>query len=109
MKYAIVGGTSVYRGFSSSCEKCIKTPYGEVFVYLIEEEGASFVFLPRHGKTHNKPPHLVNYRGNIWALKKLGGFKVLTTAAVGSMTEKFKIGDLVLINLMTLLLMTLLI
>ena len=98
MKYGIIGGTGVYGGFSTSREECVKTPYGEFFVYFVEDEGASFVFLPRHGKTHNKPPHLVNYRGNIWALKELGVSKVVTTAAVGSMNEKFKIGDLVLIN-----------
>lgn len=98
MKYAIIGGTGVYNSAGKSTEKTVKTPFGEVLVYEVDNEGAPFIFLPRHGKGHNKPPHLVNYRGNVWALKELGVEKVVTTAAVGSMNEAFGIGDLVIIN-----------
>jgi 5'-methylthioadenosine phosphorylase len=56
------------------------------------------IFMSRHGKGHTVPPHLVNYRANIWALQKLGVKKIIATAAVGSLTSRFKLGDIVLLD-----------
>lgn len=56
------------------------------------------VFMSRHGVDHVTPPHLVNYRANIWALRELGVRKVLATAAVGSLSSDYRIGELVLLD-----------
>jgi 5'-methylthioadenosine phosphorylase len=54
--------------------------------------------MSRHGRDHATPPHLVNYRANIWALHKLGVRKILATAAVGSLSSNFRSGELVLLD-----------
>lgn len=54
--------------------------------------------MSRHGRDHATPPHLVNYRANIWALHKLGVRKILATAAVGSLSSNFRSGGLVLLD-----------
>ena len=56
------------------------------------------VFLSRHGRDHATPPHLVNYRANIWAIGELGVRKILATAAVGSLSPDFRLGELVLLD-----------
>ena len=98
MKYGIIGGTGVYGVKGESKEETVTTPYGDIsFTTLIKGDN-EFVFLPRHGKGHGVPPHKVNYRGNMWALKNYGVEGVYATAAVGSCSEKFTIGDLVVFN-----------
>lgn len=72
------------------------TPYGTVKPVIGKLGGHELVFVSRHGRDHKIPPHLVNYRANIWALHQLGVSKVLATAAVGSLSPKFCLGDLVL-------------
>lgn len=52
----------------------------------------------RHGENHAVPPHLVNYRGMIWALGELGVRRVVATAAVGSLSAGYRLGDLVLLD-----------
>jgi len=54
--------------------------------------------MSRHGKGHTVPPHRVNYRANIWTLKELGVRKIIATAAVGSLSSQYKLGDIVLLN-----------
>jgi len=54
--------------------------------------------MSRHGRDHAIPPHLVNYRANIWALRELGVRKVLATAAVGSLSPDFRLGELVILD-----------
>ena len=54
--------------------------------------------MSRHGKGHTVPPHRVNYRANIWSLKELGVRKIIATAAVGSLSSQYKLGDIVLLN-----------
>lgn len=54
--------------------------------------------MSRHGKGHSVPPHRVNYRANIWALKEIGVRKIIATAAVGSLSPHYKLGDLVLLH-----------
>ena len=73
-KIAIIGGTGVYSpealgGFE---EKVIKTPYGDALCKMGSLYGNQVVFITRHGAGHSVPPHKVNYRANIWALKSLG-------------------------------------
>lgn len=76
----------------------VKTPYGTVEMEIGQLAGKEIVFLSRHGNHHVIPPHLVNYRANLWALSDLGVKKVLATAAVGSLSSQFHLGDLVLLD-----------
>lgn len=95
---AIIGGTGVYNTGYKTTEKTIKTQYGEVELDILNIDGQDIVFLARHGKGHSVPPHLINYRANIMALKELGVNYIYTTAAVGSSNESYAPGDIVVIN-----------
>ena len=96
----IIGGTGVYdpKLIENAEEVEIDTQYGApsdkitVGTYL----GKKVAFLPRHGKGHKIPPHKINYRANISALKELGVKRILAPQAVGSLQEKFKPGNLVI-------------
>lgn len=70
----------------------MQTPYGEAIVYLGDVHSIPVCFMPRHGFNHSIPPHKINYRANIFALKKIGVKKVLATAAVGSLDLNIKPG-----------------
>ncbi|MFQ5710198.1 MAG: S-methyl-5'-thioadenosine phosphorylase [Candidatus Geothermarchaeales archaeon] len=76
----------------------IKTPYGDVDIKTGRISRIKVVFIPRHGFRHEKPPQWVNYRGNVYALRKQGVEKVVATGAVGSLNALYKPGDLVLID-----------
>ena len=93
----IIGGSGFYfiRGESKSVS--VKTPYGSVNVQKARIAGKDVVFIPRHGKGHNLPPHKVNYRANVYAMKKLGVSAVLGIYASG-IISKFKPGDLILLD-----------
>lgn len=97
IKFAIIGGTGVYDigGFKDVEEKKIATPYGAVRIKTGEWKGKRYAFLNRHGEGHQLPPHLINYRANISALKKIGVKAVLATNAVGAINTKMKPGELV--------------
>ena len=102
--FAIIGGTGAFTegkqderlNNSESIE--IATKYGNVTLEVIEVNGSKVALLKRHGLNHSIPPHKINYRANIMALKMLGVKKVLTTAAVGLLNREFKPGELVLLN-----------
>ena len=84
-KLAIIGGSGVYELFEESEKLAIDTPYGKVVnISKITTEGKEVYFLPRHGPKHSVPPHLINYRANIYSLHKLGVKNILATNAVGS-------------------------
>lgn len=95
---AIIGGTGVYNPemLDQVSSITIDTPYGAVTCQTGLHAGKSVAFIPRHGKHHSIPPHLINYRANIWALKKLGVRQILATTAVGSLNRAMKPGDFVL-------------
>ncbi|HWR45584.1 S-methyl-5'-thioadenosine phosphorylase [Sporomusa sp.] len=100
MKIAIIGGTGVYdpRILDNIREQEIATPYGVVRFKSGEYAGKEVAFIPRHGSSHSIPPHLINYRANIWAIKKLGVQNIIATTAVGSLNLDMKPGDFVLID-----------
>jgi len=60
--------------------------------------GIEVAFLPRHGKNHTIPPHMINYRANIYALKQLGIERIISPCAVGSLKEEYKPGDMVIVD-----------
>lgn len=76
------------------------TPYGATSDDIeVGKMGRTRVaFLSRHGKGHRLPPHKVPYRANLWALKELGVKRVISPCAVGSLQERIKPGDIVLVD-----------
>ncbi len=99
-RFAIIGGSGVYDPaiLQEVHDRVVHTPYGEVPVKLGVYAGQRVAFISRHGAGHALPPHRVNYRGNIWALKELGVERVFATAAVGSLRTDMYPGDLVLLD-----------
>ncbi|MEM1657591.1 MAG: S-methyl-5'-thioadenosine phosphorylase [Candidatus Jordarchaeales archaeon] len=100
---AIIGGTGNYDPAIFSVTKEIKvyTPYGppsdNIIVGLVK--GRKVAFLARHGRYHTIPPHEINYRANIWALKSLGVQRIISPAACGSLQpEKIKPGEFVIVD-----------
>ena len=65
----------------------MSTPYGSPSdsVFLAELEGKKVAFLPRHGRKHTIPPHAINYRANVWAMKSLGVRYLISPCAAGSL------------------------
>ena len=100
MKIGIIGGTGFYEVgiFNEEKDLTQSTPYGPVSLKTGSYQGRDVVFMARHGVSHTVPPHLVNYRANIWALREIGVTKVIATAAVGSLQKDLKPGDIVLID-----------
>ncbi len=98
----VIGGSGLYKidGFKKIDELKIETPFGEPSspIIIAEYEGRNLAFLSRHGTDHSIPPHLVNYRANIWALRKIGIKRILGIGAVGSINEKIKPGDYIIIS-----------
>ena len=68
-KIGIIGGTGLYAFLEDVKEEKISTPYGDPsdLVAQANYNGKDVVFLPRHGKNHQIPPHKINYRANLWA------------------------------------------
>ncbi|MFP3848600.1 S-methyl-5'-thioinosine phosphorylase [Pseudomonas graminis] len=85
--YAIIGGTGLTQldGLTIRQSLSVNTPYGTPSgdIHLGEYAGREVMFLARHGHPHRFPPHKVNYRANIWALKQAGAEAILAVNAVG--------------------------
>lgn len=84
---AVIGGSGFYSFLDSPEQLAIATPYGEPSapVALGAVSGRPVAFLPRHGARHELPPHLINYRANLWALRSVGVRQVLAPCAVGAL------------------------
>lgn len=104
MVLGVVGGSGLYEmeGLTDIERFELDTPYGAPSDALLHAklEGTDheLVFLPRHGRGHRVPPHDINYRANICALKKAGVTHLLSISAVGSMKNSIAPGDLVLVD-----------
>ncbi|MBY9000598.1 MAG: S-methyl-5'-thioadenosine phosphorylase [Candidatus Heimdallarchaeota archaeon] len=95
-KIAIIGGSGVYDLFKKASKISVKTPYGKVeTIKKTKYKEREIFFLPRHGPKHSVPPHLINYKANIFALHSLGVKKIYATNAVGSIDISIKPGDFV--------------
>ena len=96
----IFGGTGIYDSglLNDSKEITIDTPYGKTSdsITVGEFNGRKVAFMPRHGKKHTIPPHLINFRANIWAFKELGVKRIIAPSAVGSLKEEFEPGHFAL-------------
>lgn len=99
---AVIGGSGIYKLDAIKVKNQIKvnTPFGDPSgdIMECEVEGASFYFLPRHGIGHKFTPSEVNYRANIYALKKLGVNTVVSISAVGSLQEEYAPKHFVLVD-----------
>jgi 5'-methylthioinosine phosphorylase len=105
---AIIGGTGLTRlqelevtriqGLEIRERKVLQTPYGEISCPLTlgSLDGREVVFLARHGDSHTIPPHQINYRANLWALKHLGVSRVISVCAVGGITQDVGPGVIVI-------------
>jgi 5'-methylthioadenosine phosphorylase len=98
----IIGGSGLYEmeGMKDVREVVVRTPFGAPSDAIImgELEGRTLAFLPRHGRGHRFPPSQINYRANIYAMKKMGVGAILSISAVGSMKEKIRPGDIVVVD-----------
>jgi 5'-methylthioadenosine phosphorylase len=98
----VIGGSGIYEmpGLTDVLEHRLRTPFGEPSDVVIEGRLGSvrLLFLPRHGRGHTTPPHAINYRANVCALKKLGADFLVSISAVGSMREEIAPGDFVVVD-----------
>ena len=102
VKIGIIGGSGLEDPnlIEISSERWIKTPYGAPSSEIREGKikGTNVVILSRHGFKHNISPSNINFRANIWCLKKLGCTHVLASTAVGSLRNQIEPGDIVFPN-----------
>lgn len=95
----IIGGSGVYE-ITHKADSCttqiVKTGYGEVEVSLLEIFSKKVAFIARHASGHSIPPHNINFRANIDALKAVGVTKIIATNSVGSMNEQMPPGSFVI-------------
>ncbi|HJH26307.1 MAG TPA: 6-oxopurine nucleoside phosphorylase [Methanophagales archaeon] len=90
MRLGIIGGTSLFgtktEFLEAADEREVDTKYGTVYLIFT----ADVVFIPRHGKTRNIPPHMINYKANLAAFKDLGVENIIGVTSVGSLKRDIK-------------------
>jgi len=93
----VFGGSGFYSLLDNVRELAIDTPYGAPSdsIFLAELDGRNVAFLPRHGRHHTIPPHSINYRANVWAMKHLGVRYLLSPCAAGSLQNHIAPEDFV--------------
>ncbi len=99
-RIAVIGGSGVYKQsfLENAGEIKVETRFGGAVLKQGTFKGRTVYFMARHGGGHTIPPHLVNYRANIAALKKLNVDAVIATAAVGSLRRAMAPGTRVVID-----------
>ncbi len=99
-KIGIIGGSGLYSmpGFRAEREETVETPFGAPSDnYIVGElEGQEVAFLARHGRGHRLSPSELNFRANIFGMKKLGVERIISLSAVGSLKEEHKPTDFVI-------------
>jgi 5'-methylthioadenosine phosphorylase len=93
----VFGGSGFYSLLDDVREIKVDTPYGPPSdsFFLADVAGRNIAFLPRHGRRHTIPPHRINYRANVWAMRSLGVKAVISPCAAGSLQVNVKPGDFV--------------
>lgn len=98
----IIGGSGLYEieGLTDVEEIKVETPFGDPSDAIIKGRlgDTEMLFLPRHGRGHKISPSDINYRANIYALKKLGAEWIISVSAVGSMREEIEPGHMVVVD-----------
>ena len=99
---AVIGGSGLYEidGLAEVQEVHVETPFGRPSDAIGRGRlgRTTMLFLPRHGRGHGIAPHEINFRANVWALKKLGATHLVSVSAVGSMKETIAPGDFVIVD-----------
>lgn len=92
----VIGGSGFYSFLEDVTEVTYETPYGPPSdsLFVGELAGRQVAFLPRHGRKHHLPPHRINYRANMWALRAAGVRQVLGPCAVGGLRPEYGPGTL---------------
>ncbi len=94
----VFGGSGFYSFLEDVEEVTVETPYGapsdKVTIGTIGEKRVAF--LPRHGRNHDLPPHMINYRANVYAMKSLGVERIIGPTAAGSLNKNIKPGHFVI-------------
>ncbi len=93
----VIGGSGLYAFLDAAETVEVDTPFGPPSDPLTvgDVAGRAVAFLPRHGRDHRFPPHRVNYRANLWALRHVGVRQVLGPCAVGSLRAEHDAGSVV--------------
>jgi 5'-methylthioadenosine phosphorylase len=96
----VLGGSGLYALLEDARTVEVQTPYGAPSAPVVvgEVAGRSVAFLPRHGTSHEHPPHRIPYRANLWALRSLGVRQVLAPCAVGGLRPELGPGSLVVMD-----------
>jgi 5'-methylthioadenosine phosphorylase len=96
----VIGGSGLYEmeGMTGVSQVTVDTPFGRPSDEYVTGtlDGVQMVFLPRHGKGHRFTPSEVNYRANIYGMKKLGVTRIISVSAVGSLREEIVPGHIVI-------------
>ncbi|MGB8310716.1 MAG: MTAP family purine nucleoside phosphorylase [Halobacteriota archaeon] len=96
IRIGVIGGTGLYELCGIHRSMTVETLFGNVAVGTGDIEGKEVVFLPRHGQSHDIPPHAINYEANMTALKQLGVHAVIGVNAVGALNPALRMGDYVI-------------
>lgn len=93
----VFGGSGFYSLLNEVREVKVDTPYGPPSdsVFLAEVGGRKVAFLPRHGRNHTIPPHKINFRANVWAMRSLGVQAIISPCAAGSLQKEVEPGSFV--------------
>lgn len=96
----VFGGTGFYSFLDAVDEVQVETPYGppSAPVTIADVEGRRVAFLPRHGRGHELPPHRIDFRANLWALKEVGVTRVLGPCACGALDATLALGEFVVLD-----------
>jgi 5'-methylthioadenosine phosphorylase len=94
----IFGGSGFYRFLDDVEEVAVDTPYGppSARIRMGEIDGRAVAFMPRHGDEHMLPPHRINYRANVWAMRQVGVRRIVGPSACGSLRPDLRPGAFVL-------------
>jgi 5'-methylthioadenosine phosphorylase len=93
----VFGGSGFYSFLDDAVEVTVETPYGPPAapVTIGDVGGRRVAFLPRHGRRHELPPHRINYRANLWAMREVGVSRLIGPCAAGSLQPTVAPGDFV--------------
>jgi 5'-methylthioadenosine phosphorylase len=96
----VFGGSGFYRFLDDVEEVAVDTPYGppSARIRLGEIDGTGVAFMPRHGDEHTLPPHRINYRANVWAMRQVGVRRIVGPSACGSLKPELEPGTFLICN-----------
>ncbi|MBX5468645.1 MAG: S-methyl-5'-thioadenosine phosphorylase [Thermoleophilaceae bacterium] len=96
----VFGGSGFYELLDDAGEVTPETPYGppSAAIRIGEIAGRRVAFMPRHGDRHELPPHRINYRANVWAMREVGVRRIVGPSACGSLKPELRPGTFVVVD-----------